>query len=115
MRTPRLESVNSGETSGQICEAGRFLSISARRSAPSDRDRARPLLRQVMLEDEGCGASSLSALARARSRRAVIRRHDRQKRGRIRLFRPCGVEGLAVALEAFSIRPVPAFDGRRRP
>ena len=49
------------------------------------------------------------------SRRVLIRRYDSQKRGRIRLVRPCGVECLGVALEAFSIRTVPGFDRRSRP
>ena len=45
----------------------------------------------------------------------LIRRYDSQKRGRIGLVRARGVKRLGVALEAFSNRPVPAFDRRRRP
>ena len=43
------------------------------------------------------------------SRRVLIRRYDRQKRGCIRLVRARGVEGLSVAL-SLSNRPVPGFD-----
>ena len=58
-----------------------------------------------MFAGERCEPSSLSALARAMAGASGIRRHDAEKRGRIRLVRPRGVERLAVALEAFAVGP----------
>ena len=62
-------------------------------SAPGD-DRCRGMRAELAQGGRACD-----------SRRVLIRRDDRQKRGRIRVVRARGVERLGVALEAFSIGP----------
>ena len=65
MRTPRLESVNSGEASGQICDAGRFPSMSSAPIRTIGSGSANALRARGMIDDEGCAPSSLRAVARA--------------------------------------------------
>ena len=114
MRTPRLGSESSGETSGQSWAGGRLRACRGRRSAPSDRDPQVPSAPGSMFDGERRDRARAARRARDR-RRIAIRRHDGQQRRRIRLVRPGGLECLGVGLEALPARPMPAFDRRRRP
>src|SRR5256886_15653738 len=65
MRTPRLESERSGDTSGQICEAETLASMSSAPIRTIGSGSASALRARLMFAGETYGASSVSALARA--------------------------------------------------
>ena len=67
MRTPRLESESSGETSGQSWAVGTFCNMSRAPIRTIGSGSERPVLARLMFEGESRGASSLSALARAKT------------------------------------------------
>src|SRR5262249_44356201 len=67
MRTPRLESASSGDTSGQICAAETFASMSSAPIRTIGSGSASALRARLIFAGETYGARSVSALARAKA------------------------------------------------
>src|SRR6516225_5023135 len=67
MRTPRLESERSGDTSGQICEGETLANISRAPMRTIGSGSTNALRARLMFASETYGASSLNAPARAKA------------------------------------------------
>ena len=115
MRTPRIGSVRSGETSGQRCAAARWPACRARRCAPSGRDRSSRCAPDRCSTGETREASSVSAPARAIAGAWRSAATAASSAAASPASRPRCVQRLGVVLEALAVRAVPALDGGGRP
>src|SRR6516225_890576 len=114
MRTPRLESDKSGETSGQSCAAETFASMSRAPMRTMGSGSDRPACARPMFAGESHGASSVIALAR-KTRDDGIGGDLAEQCCGIAMAGPRRVECLGVILQAFAVRPMPALDRRGGP